>query len=1031
MRVAFCAIAYSRDPDHAKLTKMLDSAKAVGFTDFVIGVDRKSVAGTEDFIRSKVGGDVFPFTMERADGEVDFGAARNLVHARIPAECDWWGWADADDEILSVKGQTIPEFLASIEPGGSLDLHRQDRRPIDAVFFPYDYQRDAFENQTTNHTKGRLYRRTLAGEWRDRLHEDFYPIGRHYGTAPTDIRVLKTEDDFIWKHDTTGRDESYGRRNLPVLKLMVAENPNEPRYWYYLANQYFNGHDWLLAAETYEKYVSISTWPMEKWNALVYLAIAYRSLSLWDKALDADDRAMHLIPELPDSYFGMGETYCRIGEFEKAIHFGRLGLERVMAGTLPDNTVFFNTLAYSFSPYIWMGDAYFFMGDMESAIAAFETAAKVRPEPDLLKKIEHMKWAASRERIIKNGLDLAAGLLRRNEPLKAKAIVENLPAGASERRDVQQVRRHIGQQVAHLSDDIAYRNSYFRSEAKSEPLSYLDMKDGGMPRVGWALRKLKNAKRILQVGVGDGLEGLLVAKNGTQVVGIDINPLGVKEANWSAVKAGFMGTQSVRIATDEEAAEEGIEAVIETPDMRPDAMFRAFYSDVRKIDSKVMDMGPFDAVMATELIEHVPDVDQMLDAVEKVAPRVILSTPDGAYDGPQVRHQDHVRAYSLKELASLLTPRGAVVDLHRVKSGPLMADNIVAQYLPGKQFRGPQVTIFCGNTGQGWTPDSIREGGIGGSETAVIRVAEGLAARGFRVKVWAECEGIWNNVSYSLAEDFVPWECDLYVSWRSIAHQDTMKGRAARRFVWAHDVHFGEAIAEQLEGVTVLALSKWHAGYLREKYPTADIVVSGNGIDPERFVRTNAVQRIPHRLIYAQSPDRGLDVLLKAWPEIRAMRPDAELHVFYGFDLARQRLPEWTAQVEMLAKQGGVTLHGRIDQEALAAEYLKADALLYPALMPNGEPFAETYCISVVEAQAAGCMPITPTHGALGETNARGIHAESMKYQLRELADWWSASDAYRERRRGEMREWAVQQDWGRIADQWGEMLIADAEVAA
>ncbi len=1016
-RVAFCAISLFDRPEHREqFTALLASAKRAGFTDFVIGVDNKSDSDAQEFVRALLPeGDVFGFQMEREDGVEDFARARNLALARVPKDVRWWGWADRDDTIDMVAGKTVQQILAEIP-----ERDRQGR-PIAVLFFDYDYAQDEHGNSTTTHTKGRLYRADLGWEWRGRVHEDCYPLD---GDFVKDRAVVDRGDEIVWRHHVGDRPSAFDR-NMRILRKMLEEDPTEPRTWYYFGNQLFANHDWLKAAEAYEHYVKITGWAQEKWHALIYQGIAYQQIGMYDKAIHSYTEAMLLKPELADSYFGLGETYTRVGDWEKGRYWGELGIERVGRGGMPDKTVFFNANAYQFNPYLWMATCYENLGDLDAALSCYEQAKKARPDKDVLAQIERLEWTRSRERIIRNGLDLAAGLVRRNEPLKALAVLDGLPAGASERSDYRAARALIERETAHLRDEVAYRNFYFREEqAGIDVAKCLDEPYAGVPRFDWELRALRRAgaKRVLQVGVGSGLEGVYLARGGVEVVGIDVNPLAVKAGNWAAVKAGLMGTREVRIASDEEAAEEGIEAVLRDPDMS--GPYRCYVSDYAALRDDVAALGPFDAVLATELIEHVPDVDAMLRALGHRAPQVILSSPDGSHEGPQERNRDHVRAYSLRELVSTLFRYGAVTDAHVIPH-PDGQGSIFARYLPGQQLTGPQVTIFCGSTGQAWSPDSLHKGGIGGSETAVVRVAEELAARGHRVKVWAECEGIWNGVSYSFARDFVPWECDTFIAWRQIGP----KCPARRRFVWSHDVHFGPATDEQLRGVTVLALSEWHRRYLAERYPTADIEVLGNGIDPERFERE--VERIPHRLIYAQSPDRGLDVLLKAFPDIRAEFPDAELHVFYGMDLARARMPTFVATLEQVAQQPGVTLHGRVDQERLAEEYLRADALLYPAVMPDGNLFTETYCISVVEAQAAGCMPITPTYGALSETNAKGIHAENMKYAIRELREWWRTSPAVQERRRAEACAWAREQTWAAVAERLLGLMADDDAIAA
>lgn len=1015
MNVALCAIARSDKEDHPDLTGMLESAKKVGFTHLVLGVDDRSHPNTVEWVKERwPDADVFLFPME-ADGDPHFANARNLTLERIPKECEWWGWADSDDVIESVSGKTVPELLDTLRPD------------VGALVFNYHYANDEFGN-AKGHLKTRLFKSSIPWEWRDRVHEDCHPAdGRRLGL---DILVVKDgdEQEFRWVHHSENKVVDPGR-NLRCLKRMLRDDPTYPRAWFYLGNQHFAAHNWRLAAEAYERYVPLSAWTEEKWWALIYSAIAYRALGEYDKALERDDEALTLLPKYADAYFGIGESYCRKGEWQRAIEWGELGIQRVASGEgIPSTLIWFNANSYQFQPYTWLAVCYFNVGDNDKALAAYEQAYKARPEPELKKTIDHLKWAMDRTRIIRNGIDLAAGLMRRNEPLKGLEVLANLPAGTSDDPNVRKMAQHIAGKISHLHDRTSYQNFYFGQEETNDPLISDEVIERDLPRMAWALRRLQKmgAKKVLDIGVGNGVFDFYLARHGIRVVGIDVDVKRVKGANWNAVKAGYQGKKVLSFDADE--VDDEVPESIELPDAKPDSMAQFLYCPPGEITPQVRDLGPYDAVVAMEVIEHVPDVEQTLAMCESMSKTVLLSTPDGMFDGPQVFNGGHVRAYSQRDLTRLLIERGRIVEIHPVRWAPAACANIVAEYRVGEKTEGAPVTIWCPDTGQGWSPDSLLTG-IGGSETAVIRVSEELAKRGKRVTVYAECEGVWDGVRYAYSQDFVPQPCELFVSWRSLGPVVQMKDRALRRFIWAHDVHFGPATKEQLEGVTILALSEWHKSFLSERYE-ADIVVTGNGIDPERFDKE--IERVPHRLIYASSPDRGLDRVLALFPEIKRKYPDATLEVFYGFDAARKKYPDFIADIE--TPREGVTIHGRVGQDRLAEEYLKADAMIYPSVSPDGQPFMETYCISAVEALAGGVFCVTADHGALREKHGPAFcRLDTFDNDaLFQLFAFWDRrhmaqqnirdhgyADDWDPRMDLSGRRWALAQTWGAVADQW------------
>ena len=184
-------------------------------------------------------------------------------------------------------------------------------------------------------------------------------------------------------------------------------------------------------------------------------------------------------------------------------------------------------------------------------------------------------------------------------------------------------------------------------------------------------------------------------------------------------------------------------------------------------------------------------------------------------------------------------------------------------------------------------------------------------------------------------------------------------------------------------------MSHFQADLLREKYPDEDparvsildrtnVLVSRNGIEP-RYFADAVVDRKPI-VAFTSSPDRGLDVLLECWPEISkraaAAGVTAELHHAYApvYAEMRERYPHLKAfhrRLEQLRDEAGpgVIDRGHLSQPEVAALYSEAACWAYPSwTTPLNEPFPELSCITAMEAQAGGAIPVCLNFGALRET---------------------------------------------------------------
>ncbi len=290
----------------------------------------------------------------------------------------------------------------------------------------------------------------------------------------------------------------------------------------------------------------------------------------------------------------------------------------------------------------------------------------------------------------------------------------------------------------------------------------------------------------------------------------------------------------------------------------------------------------------------------------------------------------------------------------------------------GDPIRYDNADIVFYTGGHSFHGGTLEERGLGGSESALIYIARALAENGSRVRVFCNCDrpGDYNGVRYDDLVDFHIYRklhpLPVFISSRSVRPFKTSL-QAQACVLWIHD----DINVAYLEGENpanlpidrIFAISRWQRDEWSNRFCIASdsFFLTRNGVDISMFRPKG--KRMRNRLIYANRPNRGLDVLLELFPNIRQQVPDVELHVF-TYSLPNDKVEESVLQK---AQQPGVYLRGSLNKAALAEEMAMARLMVYPST------FRETSCIAAIESQAAGTPVVASTLAALPETIFNGV----------------------------------------------------------
>jgi len=357
------------------------------------------------------------------------------------------------------------------------------------------------------------------------------------------------------------------------------------------------------------------------------------------------------------------------------------------------------------------------------------------------------------------------------------------------------------------------------------------------------------------------------------------------------------------------------------------------------------------------------------------------------------------------------------------------------------------------------------EKGIGGSETSHVRMAQGLHKAGLGVISYAPLPESTpedkTGLLWAPSEEFRVSDAKIVINYRDPKVFEAEKPAGAKWWFVAQDVDYPWSDQALAKVDRYLVLCPEHARYTQQKYPelhrSGRLFISSNGIDSLGIRNETAeVWRERFRLTYASSPDRGLMLILENWFRIKERVPEAEIHVFYGFKnmetiVQANGAGDWRAayqaRLRQLLNQPGVVWRDRVGQKELWREWAKTNVWFHPT------DFPETSCITSMEAQAAGAIPVTNRLWALKSNVLDGylfdgipqksprVKCEMIEAVVEHLratdpraghSRWdsgWFADPkmSYVKCRRNEMREGALRRfDWANIVEQWTKWIEED-----
>lgn len=287
-----------------------------------------------------------------------FAEARNLSFQN--ATGDYILWLDADDEPIGMDN--LKKFIERTTKAEVFDVL-------------YDYSKDSEGNSVSDHIRERIVKNDKRFSWKGAelglIHETIVPDN---GFNPG--RLYIEPEIFRVEHHSDHADQSSIRNHIALLYEYLVTNGKDARTTYYLGTEFFNRKMWDYCIAIMQEYVKVGGWDEERYRAYIRMAEAYHQLEDKESSRNAYLAAVKELPNYPDAYLGLGESYYTSGEYAKSIEFTMTGLNK----PIPKTKSAIDITKYTFRPCVYVALCSLQIGKPGEAYTWFRRAVKQNPK---------------------------------------------------------------------------------------------------------------------------------------------------------------------------------------------------------------------------------------------------------------------------------------------------------------------------------------------------------------------------------------------------------------------------------------------------------------------------------------------------------------------------------------------------------------------------------------------------------------------------------------------------------------------------
>jgi tetratricopeptide (TPR) repeat protein len=156
------------------------------------------------------------------------------------------------------------------------------------------------------------------------LYNYFGVTHEYINTPPNNKGFIKKNNLFILDVGDGGCKQNKFKRDIELLTNGLLEEPNNARYYFYLANSYHDFGNHEKAIEIYEKRIKLGGWIQEIWYSYYRIGLCYKKLNNIPNAIFNWLNAYNCFPERIENLYEIILYYRNNSNSNLAYHFYNL-----------------------------------------------------------------------------------------------------------------------------------------------------------------------------------------------------------------------------------------------------------------------------------------------------------------------------------------------------------------------------------------------------------------------------------------------------------------------------------------------------------------------------------------------------------------------------------------------------------------------------------------------------------------------------------------------------------------------------------